>query len=219
MNCANAEPIWYSLLGQSKKAEIYPLIIGSVADEKGHIVGNAIWKAALIGAAHGVAECAILFLASERYTLSKDWFLGVMEVFANASGFAIAARSGVSLIGVALAGLAGMMVGGWVGFHTIGNYEYTVPTEREDHVLRIVTKGQEREIELKGLPNEKVKGIPIGGGIGVLVGWAVGAGLFAWLARARPENSEADDEVAGVDGSASEGDRGRIESSGESNHS
>jgi hypothetical protein len=144
-----------------------------------------IWRAALIGAAHGAAECAVLFLTSDRRTPANDWFLAVMVVFANASGFAVAARYGVSLIGVAIAGLAGMMIGGWVGVHTIGTYEYTVPTPREDREMRIISKGQERVIELKGVPKEAVKRVPVGGGLGVLVGFAVGALVYAWLYRPR----------------------------------
>src|SRR5262249_21275841 len=73
-------------------------------------VRPAIWKAALLGAALGAAGCAVLFLTSDRRTLTNDWFLAVMVVFANASGFAVAAQYRVSLLGVALAGLAGMMV-------------------------------------------------------------------------------------------------------------
>jgi len=80
-----------------------------------------------------------------------------------------------------------MMVGGWIGVHTIGNYEYTVPTPREQRVVRITTKGQEREVELKGVPTETIKRIPVGGGLGVLLGFAVGAGVYAWLFRARGE--------------------------------
>ena len=159
-------------------------------------MGGAIWKAALIGAAHGAAECAVLFLTSDRRTLANDWFLAVMVVFANATGFAVAARYGVSLIGVALAGLAGMMAGGWVGVRTIGSYEYTVPTPSEDRELRIITPGKERVIELKGVPGETVKRIPVGGGLGVLVGFAVGALLYARLARPadeRPAEGEAPD--------------------------
>src|SRR5262245_39424357 len=110
-----------------------------------------------------------------------------MVVVANASGFAVAARCGVSLIGVAVAGVVGMMIGGWVGVRTIGSYEYTVPTPREERVLRIISKGVEREIELKGIPEETVRRIPIGGGLGVLVGWAVGAGAYGWLSQRRAE--------------------------------
>ncbi len=150
-------------------------------------MSGTIIRAAWIGAAHGVAECAVLFLTRQRYTLSNDWFLAVMVVLVNAGGFAVAARYGVSLIGVALAGLAGMMAGGWVGVHTIGSYEYRVPTPREDRVMRIITKGQERELELPGVAEETVKRIPVGGGLGVLLGWAVGAGAYAWLFRARGE--------------------------------
>ena len=114
-----------------------------------------------------------------------------MVVFANATGFAVAARYGVSLIGVALAGLAGMMIGGWVGVHTVGSYEYTVPTPQQDRELRIISKGQERVIELKGVPEETVWRIPVGGGLGVLVGFAFGAFVYArWM---RPTL----DEVAG----------------------
>jgi hypothetical protein len=148
---------------------------------------GVIWKAAGIGAAHGAAECAVLFLTSDRRTLANDWFLAVMVVFANATGFAIAARYSVNLIGVAIAGLAGMMIGGWVGVHTLGSYEYTVPTPREDRELRIIAKGQERVIEMKGVPEETVKRIPIGGGLGILVGFAVGGLVYARLRRPQGE--------------------------------
>ena len=151
---------------------------------------TAIRKAALLGAAHGVAECTVLFLTSDRRTFANDWFLAVMMVFANATGFAVAARYGVSLLGVALAGLTGMMIGGWVGVHTIGNYEYTVPTPRQDRELRIIARGQERFIEMKGVPEETVKRIPVGGGMGVLVGFAVGALVYARLRR--PQDEEPD---------------------------
>jgi len=126
-----------------------------------------------------------LFLIGKKYTLSNDWLLAVMIVLANASGFAVAARYQVSLLGVAIAGVAGMIVGAWVGDHTIGSYEYTVPTPREERVMRFITKGQIREIELKDVPEVKVKRIPLGAGLGVLLGFAVGAGLYAWVFRAR----------------------------------
>lgn len=158
-------------------------------------MSGLIGKAALLGAAHGAAECALLFLTSKRYTLADDWFLVVMVLFANASGFAVAARFGVNLLAVAFAGLAGMLVGGWLGVRLIGSYEYTVPTPREQRVLRVIAQGQIREIELKNMPEETVKRIPVGGGLGVLVGWVVGAGLYAWLARPRAAAlGERDDE-------------------------
>ncbi len=71
-----------------------------------------------------------------------------MIVFANATDFAVAARYGVNLIGVALAGLVGMGVGGWIGTHTIGSYEYTVPTPQADREVRIIAGGQVRVLEL-----------------------------------------------------------------------
>jgi len=148
----------------------------------------------LIGAAHGVAECAVLFLVSQRYTLSRDWLLAMMAVLANASGFAVAARFGVNLIGVAVAGLAGMMAGGWVGARTIGSYEYRVPTPREERVIRIITQGQERDVELPGVAAETVRRIPVGAGLGLLLGWAVGAGAYAWLFRSRGEELNPTDE-------------------------
>jgi len=156
-------------------------------------VNGSMWKAAFIGAAQGAVECAVLFLTSDRRTLSNDWFLVVMVVFANATGFVVATRYGLSLIGVALAGLAGMMVGGWVGVRTIGSFEYTVPTPPEDRVMRIITKGAEREIELKGIPAETIKRIPVGGGLGVLVGWALGAGIYGWLSRPGNETENSAD--------------------------
>lgn len=76
-----------------------------------------------------------------------------------------------------------MMAGGWLGVRTLGSYEYTVPTPREDRELRIITPGKERVIELKGMPEETVKHLPIGGGLGVLVGFAIGAVLYARLVR------------------------------------
>ena len=35
---------------------------------------GVILKASVIGAAHGAAECAALFLTSDRRTLANDWF-------------------------------------------------------------------------------------------------------------------------------------------------
>lgn len=144
---------------------------------------GAVVKAALVGAAQGAAGCAVLFAVSDRYTLAGDWFLAVMVVFASATGFAVAARCGLGLPSVALAGLAGMVVGGWLGVHTIGSYEYTAPTHREDRVMRVITKDGEREIELKGVPEETVRRVPVGGGIGVLLGWAAGVGAYGWLSH------------------------------------
>jgi hypothetical protein len=145
---------------------------------------SIIWSAVL-GAAQGAFESAIMFATSERYSLSKDWFLAVMIVFANATGFAICARYGVSLIGVAVAGLAGMVAGGWVGEKLIGSYEYRVPTPREQRVMRIVWREGEKEIALPGVPAETVRRIPVGGGIGVLAGWVAGAFAFAQFSRSR----------------------------------
>src|SRR4051812_25205574 len=102
------------------------------------VSNRAVLWAAAVGAVQGAAECALLFLTSERFSLSKDWFLAVMIVFANATGCAVAARYGLSLLGVAVAGLAGMVVGGWLGVRTIGSYEYTVPTPPEARELRII---------------------------------------------------------------------------------
>jgi hypothetical protein len=110
-----------------------------------------------------------------------------MVVFANATGCAVATRYGVNFLGAAIAGLAGMMIGGWVGVHTIGSYEYSVPTPQEDREMRIIAKGQERVIELKGVPEETVRRVPIGGGLGVLVGFAVGAFVYARLRRPEDE--------------------------------
>lgn len=155
------------------------------------------WKAALLGAVHGAAECAVLFLTSDR-TLAADWFLVVMVVSANAIGFAVAARYGVGLIGVAIAGLVGMMIGGWVGVHTVGSYEYTVATPREDRELRIIAKGEERVIELKHVPAETVKRVPVGGGLGVLVGFAAGALVYARLRRPRGEEPNEPDAEDGT---------------------
>ena len=180
-------------------------------------MGSGIWKAALLGAAYGTVECALMFLTSDRRTLANDWFLAVMVVFANATGFAVAARYGVNLLGVALAGLVGMMIGGWIGVRTIGSYEYTVPTPRADRELRIITKGQERVIELKGIPEEKVKRISVGGGLGVLVGFAVGAWAYARLARLSHEEAPPDEKqeaepdgmVSNDESDGSSADRGR----------
>jgi hypothetical protein len=88
-----------------------------------------------------------------------------------------------------------MMAGGWVGVHTVGSYEYTVPTPQQDRELRIVAKGQERVIELKGVPEETVRRSPIGGGLGVLVGFAVGAFVYAQLTRPVGPDEEPEDQV------------------------
>ncbi|AWM37148.1 hypothetical protein GobsT_49230 [Gemmata obscuriglobus] len=151
------------------------------------------WRAAFVGAGHGCAACGVLFLTADRYTLADDWFLVVMVVLANATGFAVAARSGVSLPGVALAGLVGMMAGGWVGVRTIGSYHYTVPTPREQRELRVITGGQERVIVLKGVPEETVKRVPIGGGLGALVGFVAGALVYARVSHDRQRVSSDDE--------------------------
>jgi hypothetical protein len=128
-----------------------------------------------MGAAQGAAECAVLFLTSDRYTLANDWFLAVMVVLANSTAFAVAARYRVNLIGVAIFGVAGMIAGGWIGVRTIGRYEYTVPTPGEDREWRVITPGGERVLQLKGVPEKTVKRIPIGGGLGMFAGFMVGA--------------------------------------------
>lgn len=144
-------------------------------------MNGVVWRAAVIGA----VDCAVLCLISEHRSLSADWFLAVMILFDNISGFGLPARYRVSLIGVVLAGCAGMMAGGWIGVHTLGCYEYTVPTPREDRELRIITPGRERVLELTAVPEQTIRRIPVGGGLGVLVGW--GAGVYAWLSRPRGE--------------------------------
>jgi hypothetical protein len=141
----------------------------------------------MIGAAQGAVQCAVLFAISDRYTLVKDWFLAVMIVFANAGGFAVAARYDVSLLGVALAGGLGLIVGGWLGVRLIGSYEYKVPTPPEERFMQIATKKEVRVVEIPGVPAETTKRVPVGGGIGVLLGWAAGAGAYAWWSRRRDE--------------------------------
>ena len=149
-------------------------------------ISRFVIGSAFIGAAHGSAEAAVLFAFSQRYALSKDWFLAVMIVFANASGFALASHYRVNLLGVAIAGVVGMAIGGWMGAQLIGSYEYRIPIPREERVMRFISKEGVREVEMPGLPDEMVKRIPIGGGIGLLLGWAGAAGAYAWFAR-RPE--------------------------------
>jgi hypothetical protein len=148
----------------------------------------------LIGAAHGVAASALLFATSRKYTFSNDWFLAVMIVFANTTGFAVAGRYGLNLIGVAIAGVAGMLVGGWLGTRLIGNYEYKVPTPPEQREMRFVSKQGERVVPLPWVPAETTRRIPVGGGVGVLLGWIAGAGLYALLFRQRDEEPEPEDE-------------------------
>jgi hypothetical protein len=75
-----------------------------------------------------------------------------------------------------------------LGVHTIGSYEYTVPTPREERFIRIVAKGKEREVELKEVPAETVKRLPVGAGLGLLAGWAAGA--LAYALAFRPKNDE-----------------------------
>ena len=145
------------------------------------------WKAAAVGAAQGAVGAAALFLADGRRSLANDWFLVLAVVGANASGMAVAARCGVNLLGVALAGLVGAWAGGWAGSRTIGSYEYTVPAPVEDRTLRIVSQGQERVIPIAGAPATQVRRVPVGGGLGVLAGLAAGAGLYGWLRRPRWE--------------------------------
>lgn len=132
-------------------------------------------KAAVIGVGQGVGGSALIFLTSETRTLANDWFLAVMLIFATTTTNIVAARFAINLFGVAIAGLFGMMVGGWVGKNVIGSYEYSVPTPQQDREIRIITPGKERVIELKDVPETTVKRVPVGGGVGVLVGWAVGA--------------------------------------------
>ncbi|VTR98514.1 hypothetical protein [Tuwongella immobilis] len=156
-------------------------------------MGRSMWIAALIGAVHGAVEIAVLFLMSDRYTLANDWLLVVMAVVANSTGFAVAARYAVNLLGVAISGLLGFIVGGWLGIHTIGNYEFTVPVPKEDRELRIILPGNERILELNGLPEEKVKRLPIGLAMGGLLGFAAAALLYArWTYR--PDDDWADDD-------------------------
>jgi hypothetical protein len=159
---------------------------------------GSVFRAALIGAAQGAAGAALLFAASAKYTLSKDWFLGATIVFANATGFAVAARYGLRLIGVAVAGLAGMMVGGWLGVRLIGSYEYTVPTPPEEREMRIRTHEGERVVAVPGVPAQTVKRVPVGGGVGVLLGWAVGAGVYAWLSRPRDDEPDPEGQEPGA---------------------
>ena len=153
---------------------------------------NPVLKAAVIGAGQGAAASAILFATSSKYTLANDWFLGVMIVFANATGFAVAALFGLNLLGVALAGLAGMVVGGELGTRLIGSYEYNVPVPPEEREWRIIAGGKERVVPVPGMSAERVKRIPVGGGIGVVVGWAAGVVLYAWLLRPRDEEVTSD---------------------------
>jgi hypothetical protein len=144
---------------------------------------DPVVRFAAIGAAQGAVESLLLFALSEKYTFSKDWFLMAMIILANATEFAVAAHYRVNLIGVALAGLTGMMVGGWLGVQLLGSYEYKVPTPREERILRIVTPQGEREVEVPTVPAQTIKKVPIGGGLGVLLGWAVGAGVYTWVSR------------------------------------
>ncbi len=158
--------------------------------------GGVVARSALIGAAQGLAESVVLYATSEKHTLANDWFLGVMIVFANTVGFAVAARYGINLLGVAIAGVAGMMIGGWFGVRLIGNYEYTVPTPRDDRVLRIIAKGKEREVELPGVPEKTVKRVPVGGAVGCLLGFGAGASLFGWFSGRRNEEPDLNQQEA-----------------------
>ena len=144
--------------------------------------------AALKGAGCGAVGCVVVFLCSSRYTVAHDWFLIVLIMFATVTAFAAAARYQLGLIWVAVLGLAGMAVIGLAGKLVIGHYEYAVPTPREDRVMRVIVNGQEREIEVKGVPEETVKRVPVGAMLGGLIGWAAGLGLCIWLSRRRPEN-------------------------------
>jgi hypothetical protein len=153
-------------------------------------ISGSVWKAALLGAAQGIVQSAILFWTSDRRTLSNDWFLAVMIIFANSTGFAFASRYGVSFLGVALAGLTGMCAGGWLGAHVIGSYEYKVPTPQEERVIRLIGKDGVKDVEFKHVPAETVKRIPIGGGFGVLAGFAFGAGLYVLLFKRRSEEPD-----------------------------
>ncbi|MGL6095019.1 MAG: hypothetical protein ACRC7O_04360 [Fimbriiglobus sp.] len=156
---------------------------------------RATRRAVLVGAAYAVAGFLVLCFSSESRSVTDDWFLGVMLLFANVTGFAVAARFEVRLLGVAIAGLAGMSAGGWLGVQTIGSFEYTVPTPRDERVLKIVTPGMEREIELTGVPEFTVKRVPVGGGLGTLLGWSVGLGVYVRFAGRRTDSDSPDEYV------------------------
>jgi hypothetical protein len=151
-------------------------------------------KQTLFGLLHGAVICATVFYFSDRYTLAKDWFLAVMILFASTSGAIIAARHDVNQAGVAVAGLVGMIVGGWLGSNLIGSYEYTVPIPEKEREIKILIPGKEAKVlEMKGMPKEQIKYVPIGGGLGILVGWLAGATACAmyFSNRDEPEPDEA----------------------------
>jgi len=144
-------------------------------------VGN-IRKAALKGAAFGLAGSAVLFLIVQRYTLANDWFVVVLFVFGNTTAFAIAAHYRVNLLGVVAAGVAGLFLGAWIGDHTIGSYEHTVPIPPEQRIWRLSTPDG-RVRELTDPREETVKRIPIGSHSGALLGWIAAAVTYGWLLR------------------------------------
>jgi hypothetical protein len=138
----------------------------------------------MIGAAHGLVGCALVFAFSDRYTLAKDWPLAALLVVISAGTYRVAARARAGLLGVSLSGTAGLMAGGWLGFQFIGDYERRVPIPPEDRGAWIVTKDGKRKIDLGrlGMEEEKVERVPIGAPIGMLVGWALGAAMYLQIA-------------------------------------
>ena len=154
-------------------------------------------RATMIGAAHGVIGCGLVFAFSDRYTLAKDWFLAVLIIVISAGSYWVAARAGVGLLGVSLAGTAGLVVGGWLGFQLIGDYQRRVPIPPEDRGAWVVTKGEKRKIDLGGfgMEAEKVERVPIGAPIGMLVGWVLGAAMYVQIARNLTEPAAAPSEA------------------------
>src|SRR5436190_6080221 len=101
--------------------------------------GNAVFGA-LFGALCGVA----LVLVRERYTFAKDWFLIVLLTVISASAWYAHTRFGLSWFSLIGVGLCGAGFGGWLGYHLVGSYEYSVPTPQSEREMTIIWSGGQK---------------------------------------------------------------------------
>jgi hypothetical protein len=154
-------------------------------------VDRVTLKFAAIGAGFALVGYAISCALSESRTLLGNWMFGVQFVCSNVA-LAVAFRYGAGLFACGLAGTVGMLVGGWVGAHTIGDYEYAVPVPPEDRVITIRANGTERTIELKDIPTEMPKRIAAGRRLGATFGWVAGVAVYAVVSLRRSSNDDSE---------------------------
>jgi hypothetical protein len=152
-----------------------------------------VLRAAVGGAIFGAVGSAALF-AARGYTLSNDWVLVVVLIFATSSTAAAAVAFGLSPFRLIGAGLTGLAVGAWLGSRLIGSYEYEVPVPPEERELRIVGRDGERVVPVPGVPAATVRRVPVGFGVGGLIGWAAGLAVLVYLTR--PTGRRSDSEAA-----------------------